>query len=261
MKPFFEERSGTVYTGRICRVPFPMHMHGDVELIFPLQGSANVTAGNARYDMYPGDCAVIFPMVIHSYNSTSEDLDGVCMIFPANTIPSYSGAFRDLRPDSALIRKGSYPDDLCRMVKQVSLLPADAPDELKKAYIHLALAYLFPALSLKPKGHEEERDTVRRVLEYLAQHYTEPVSLNSLSEDLQISVSHLSHIFSQQLNINFRKYINILRIDHAKQLLQTGMTLTDICFACGYEDGRTFRRAFSSLQGMSPAEYRKQIHT
>ena len=259
MQPFYEERSGTLYAGRICRAPFPLHMHRDVELIFPLQGSAELTIGNDRREMKAGDCAVIFPMVLHSYNSVSADWDGACMIFPATVIPAYSSAFRDLQPGNALIGKGAYPAALSGIIGQIPSLSPDAPDEMKKAYIHLALAYLFPALSLKPKGHEEERDTVQRVLEYLSRHYTEPVSLVSLSDGLKISVSHLSHIFSRQLNINFRKYINILRVDHAKQLLQTDMPLTEICAACGYEDDRTFRRAFTDLQGVSPSEYRKLL--
>lgn len=257
MKPFFEEHSGIVYTGPICRFPYPVHMHGTVEVICPSRGYVDLTIGNRRHIVHPGDCAVVFPMTVHGYNSMPEDLSGVCMIFPADTVPAFSALFQDMCPDCPLVPADRLPVALPDIISKIASLPNDAPDELKKAYIHLTLALILPSLSLKPNGPEEEKDTVRRVLEHLARHYTEPVSLNSLSEDLKISVSHLSHIFSQQLKINFRKYINILRIDRARQLLQTGMTLTEIGFACGFEDSRTFRRAFSSLQGMSPAEYRK----
>ena len=106
---------------------------------------------------------------------------------------------------------------------------------------------------------EKHVDTglTQQVLEYIAEHYREDITLESVARELGISRSHLSHIFSEQLNVNFRRYINTLRIDQASFLLQdTAMTVTEIGYACGYNNLRTFHRAFQNERGMQPGEFR-----
>jgi two-component system response regulator YesN len=73
-----------------------------------------------------------------------------------------------------------------------------------------------------------------------------------------ISQSHLSHLFSQRFHVNFRRFVNAIRVDRAKMLMRDPrMTLTSICYSCGYENIRTFRRAFVRESGMLPSEYQQ----
>ena len=81
-----------------------------------------------------------------------------------------------------------------------------------------------------------------------------------IAQALNISPSHLSHIISDQLKTNLRRMINGIRIGRAITLMrESHKTLTDICFECGYESTRTFRRAFVAETGMLPAEFLKKL--
>ena len=99
-----------------------------------------------------------------------------------------------------------------------------------------------------------------QVLQYISEHFTEPLTLETTARALGISRIHLSHIFSQQLKINFRQYINTLRIDRACALLRDpSYTISQIVYLCGYGNPRTFHRAFLSIHNMTPKEYRARF--
>jgi transcriptional regulator GlxA family with amidase domain len=58
--------------------------------------------------------------------------------------------------------------------------------------------------------------------------------------------------------MNFRKLINSLRVDHAKNLLiSQKFKMIDVAYECGFTGDRTFYRAFGEITGMSPTEYRR----
>ena len=99
-----------------------------------------------------------------------------------------------------------------------------------------------------------------QVLQYISEHFTEPLTLESTARALGISRIHLSHIFSQQLHINFRQYINTLRIDRAQTLLRDpAYSISQIAYQCGYGNQRTFHRAFLSQCGMTPNSFRAAL--
>ena len=94
----------------------------------------------------------------------------------------------------------------------------------------------------------------------------EPITLETVAHALGVSRIHLSHIFSQQLRINFRQYINALRIDRACFLLRNpSYSISEIAYLCGYGNPRTFHRAFLTQcevpvpnLDLLPADNRKQ---
>lgn len=99
-----------------------------------------------------------------------------------------------------------------------------------------------------------------QILHYISEHFTEPLTLESTAHALGISRIHLSHIFSQQLHVNFRQHISTLRIDRAcKHLRDPSNTVSQVAYLCGYSNPRTFHRAFLSQCGMPPKQYRARL--
>ena len=124
------------------------------------------------------------------------------------------------------------------------------------AYLHVVLAGLLHNLSYRPVYDYSEKELGHRIIHYISDHAFEEITLESASRALGISVSHLSHFFSGRLHTNFRRFINAIRIEKARALMQDpDMTLTEICGLCGYSDMRTFRRAFQAEMGCNPSEY------
>ena len=73
-----------------------------------------------------------------------------------------------------------------------------------------------------------------------------------------ISETHLRRIFKQDFNISPIKYINCLKLDKAKNMLQSSnYTINEIALSVGYDDPYYFSRVFKRETGLSPSEYKK----
>ena len=130
------------------------------------------------------------------------------------------------------------------------------------AYLHVLLAHVLDAMEFRPAEQMNEKGLADRVVKYIFDHACENITLTTAAHGLGISESHLSHLFSQQFHVNFRRFVNAIRIDRAKALMNDPhVTLTSVCYNCGFENMRTFRRAFVHETGMLPTAYLQELRT
>ena len=257
---FYEQRSENPFTGSICDHPFPSHVHDVAEIVCLLTGMLEMTVAGHRMTVRPGDVVVIFPHVPHSYDVVTEDATGLAMIFSPETIGEFAHAFRTMQPISPLLSRRERPPELGGIIRSIVKLSAEESSPLKLGYVHLFLSYLFTAVKLLPREKNAHTGLCYQVLQYISEHFAEPLSLETTAHALGISRIHLSHIFSQQLRINFRQYINTLRIDRACILLRNpNYSISQIAYQCGYGNPRTFHRAFLAQCGMPPNRYRARL--
>lgn len=103
-------------------------------------------------------------------------------------------------------------------------------------------------------------DSVEKAKEYLQEHFTEYISITKLSRELGISTSSLATIFKKQTGTTISVYIEIHRMEKAKELLSiTSLSIKEISYLCGYEDQNYFSRVFKKLVGISPKIFRETI--
>ena len=261
---FYETRANPqpddFFAGPICEYPFPTHVHDAVEILCLTEGNVGMTVSENEFTVEKGDIAVVFPSVPHSYESVSENASGLSVIFLPGLIQDYTNIFRTMLPASALLKKDELPDEINIIIQKFLSVPQTKEEYLKNALLHLFLAYLIPHLHLKVIDRHVDFGLSYQVFHYISEHFTEPVTLESTARALGISRIHLSHIFSQKLKINFRQYINTLRIDRACILLRDpAFSVSQIVYLCGYGNPRTFHRAFLAQMNMTPNRFRKKI--
>lgn len=213
-----------------------------------------------RYRLSKGDIIVAFPSVPHSYEYVSEDMDGLTLIFLPETISEFSSSFRTKLPVSPLLKSDEKPAEVDAVIQRMREISTLEESPLILAYLHLFLAHLFSLMTLQPITVRMQSNMAYNALHYISEHFTESLSLDSTARALGISRIHLSHIFSQQLHVNFRDYINTLRIDRACSLLHDPFySISQIAYLCGYGNPRTFHRAFLQKRGMPPNQFRAQL--
>ena len=77
-----------------------------------------------------------------------------------------------------------------------------------------------------------------------------------LAEIARVSPRHLSRLFQEELNTTPGKYVELIRVDKAKTLLDAGMSVTDAAAFSGFGTSESLRRAFVSHLSMPPSKYR-----
>ncbi|MDD4869010.1 MAG: PocR ligand-binding domain-containing protein [Kiritimatiellae bacterium] len=104
-----------------------------------------------------------------------------------------------------------------------------------------------------------ERVEIRRAREFVEQQIGNPsLHLRDAAKYAGLSHAHFSKVFHQVTGVNFTRYVQAQRITEAKRLLkETERTITDICFACGFNSLTHFNRVFRCFEHRSPRHYRQ----
>ena len=250
-----------LFVGPMTSSPFPLHVHESAELTCVLSGRCTMRIDGKTYHLKEGDLTLAFPLVTHSFDELSDDCRGFAAFFLPDTIAEFTSTFHTLLPDEPVISLSQLSDEVRSVIDTLMATPIEVPSPLRLAYLHLLLAHVLSAMRFHPTGTYHERGLAARAIQYIYEHACERITLDSAAYGLGISPSHLSHLFSQQFHINFRHFINAIRINRAiMQMRDPTVTLTQVCYSCGYENMRTFRRAFIQEIGILPSDYMRQLH-
>ncbi|MBA8794254.1 AraC family transcriptional regulator of arabinose operon [Friedmanniella endophytica] len=95
------------------------------------------------------------------------------------------------------------------------------------------------------------------VLELISTRLAEPLTVAGLAAAVGLSASRLTHLFSEQLGLSPRDFLEQQRMQAAAQLLRlTGRTVTEVAAAVGYDDPLYFSTRFRRFSGRSPSAFR-----
>ncbi|RRJ65091.1 DNA-binding response regulator [Paenibacillus oralis] len=130
----------------------------------------------------------------------------------------------------------------------------DAGEAIARLNGFLEEAEKLAAAKSQPAGD----GNMRKLLEYIDEHYGEPLTLSSLSRHFHFNPSYLSSYFSAHNAEGFSEYLNKIRINKAAELLRKGeLTIAEISGRVGYSDHSYFTKVFRKQTGMSPSQYRR----
>lgn len=121
---------------------------------------------------------------------------------------------------------------------------------------------LLCTLSILCKTSREEKQSdfsnnIIVIKQYVDMHYTDAeLNLENISKRFNYNYKYLSHSFKKMMKISFSEYITFLRLDHAKTLMDNGLTsVQEIAFSSGYKDPLYFSTVFKIKNGISPKAY------
>ena len=100
---------------------------------------------------------------------------------------------------------------------------------------------------------------VREAVTFIRFNIDQPLSLNHLADTLGVHPSYLSRTFKKALGMTLTDYINKLRIEEAKYMLDQGNeSVATIALSVGYNDPNYFSKVFTKLEHVTPKNYRKR---
>ena len=259
MHPFYEKENDgfDIFTARNRH--FPPHLHPFLECVYLQKGTLAIGQGTELFPMQAGDFALIFPNTIHHYQVFGDtDSRSVYLMID----PLSSGVFQESLLSFAAknpVIASSDVDPEIRHALREMIRAKQSPyrKELCQAYLQIILSRSFPLLELIDKELLGAQDLVYEVMEYMASHYKEEISLGSMAEALGISPYVLSRVFSGTFHSNFNTYLNEVRLKYAIKLLKySTLPITEVAMESGFSSLRTFNRFCQDKLRMTPREYR-----
>ncbi|MEA4890137.1 MAG: response regulator [Clostridiaceae bacterium] len=99
---------------------------------------------------------------------------------------------------------------------------------------------------------------ITEALRYIRNHYEKNITLNQVARQVNLSAGYFSNLFKKEVQENFVGYLNNLRIEQAKNLLQsTNLKAYEVAEKVGFTETTYFCKVFKKTTGMSPNEFRK----
>ena len=105
------------------------------------------------------------------------------------------------------------------------------------------------------RGYRKE---IRNAMDYMEKNLSREITLNEVAEYAGISPVYFSQLFKQQTGENFSEYLNKIRINKAKRLLEeTNLKIYEVAYSSGFNQPQYFIKIFKEMVGMTPLDYRK----
>ena len=107
-------------------------------------------------------------------------------------------------------------------------------------------------------SNEGQIQTIIGTKNYIENNYDKELNLDILSRIRFTSKFHLIRLFKKYYGQTPRQYLIQTRIEQSKSYLKQGMSVTETCFAVGFESLGSFSSLFKMKTGKSPSEYQKE---
>ena len=158
-----------------------------------------------------------------------------------------------------------YPDgcvileEALRSLSREEAAGSGVAPEAASAAAYWVLTRFYAAAMTAVQQTEKLPQVVETALKVLQQDFAFLDGIGDLAQRLEVSQEYLTRAFRDHVGMTPGKYLNQVRIEHAKLLLQRGShSVAFVADACGFANGNYFARVFRSMVGVSPSDYAKE---
>lgn len=247
------------------------HFHDNYEIYYLIYGERNYLIGDRTYKVSPGDLVFIRPNEIHRTTNTSVPFHER---FSFNFNKPFLGQdavwledeHSPFITDTHLI---SLPIHVQKKVEE--LLNRMVSEYLKrdKGFETMIRAALIELLIISSRCNREmvnkpfefassTHQKISEIVQYINEHYEQPLTLESLAAHFYISPYYLSRLFKKTTGFTYVEYVMTARIKAAQRLLrETKWKVSRIMQDVGFRDTAHFGKVFKKLSNCTPLQYRK----
>ena len=248
------------------------HAHDDSwELSYVITGKGTRIVGDSEEPFAEGDMVLIPPGIPHVWNFNQEVTDRGGMIENmtiiirkdfltkvAEALPGFAGHIMRFQAiEGAVSFYGDKVEEISSLLKSMRTENTDDRELSVLKIIRLASEEKGCVI-----GHYTKPDiTAQRLSKisvYTVCNFARNITLDEVASYSGMNRSAFCTFFRKQMGKTYFNYLNEIRVEEAARLLSKGgMSITDVCYACGFNDIAYFSRTFRRLKGCPPSVYTK----
>lgn len=270
-----EQESFKVWTHGYPYETVRWHFHPEYELNLVTHTSGRFYVGDQTGTFAPGQLYMVGPNVPHNWISEVPDHQPVperCVVLQFSHKSMLGGmeAFPELGQIERLLKDAQRGIQFSAATSAKAeplmrdLLHVKGFQRVQKFLTLLEIltsatdSTLLASPSFQPDTQDYQSSTINQVLSYLADHLDEQLSESDMARYAGMEPSAFSRFFRRHTDVPFIQYLNRLRINKACEMLISSDTpVTDICYACGFNNVSNFNRQFLSQKNMPPSRFRR----
>lgn len=246
--------------------------------IYCLEGQGEIIIRGRRSILSTGQMVLLYPHEPHSYHAVTPEwrvhiigFSGSCCMEILKTFKMCeSGIYHFNDPDifysyfeKIMEIEGQAAEEQYR--KRGKRQRSNSPFlvELSKICYDFLLDLSLSAQFVSSSSPTPESETVKSLIDYMSEHYSEPITLDDLAGQVQLSRSYISDLFRKETQQTIIQYLTNLRISQARIMLigYPELRASEIGRRCGFENPSYFGETFKRIVGMTPIAYRTGQYT
>ena len=250
-------RDGAVKDEAACE----NHCHPFYEIIMVMSGEISINIENRSFSAGGGGFAIIEPGAYHSVVARDEsEYRRIALLFEEFVIPD---GVKRVFADRARRYPVGYHRDAAALLSRLSVAMRGEGDEIDDyseliRAIIVEIFYLVCSESVEYSEGENNR-SLQLMLDYIAEHITEKISLDDVAAAALVSKFAVCHIFKSRMHTTFKQYVLQKKISHAAHLIQNGMTAGDAAKTVGYDNYAGFYKVYKKFLLKAPSEKKNRI--
>ncbi|ANW97228.1 hypothetical protein AXE80_13420 [Wenyingzhuangia fucanilytica] len=251
----------------------PWHFHTEYELTYINKGYGTRFVGTNSELFKEGDLVLIGSLVPHYWRCDNdfyhqENLKSHSIVIQFKPELFFNNPLPEMKNIHLLLKKSAsgiqfkkskkYKDDFFELLQKGGL---EQLFLLYKLLDKLSLDKNQKTLSITQDSQlyqAKDSKIFQEVINYIFANLNNDISLETISNKVHMSTPAFCRYFKSRTKKTFTEYVNNLRvIQAAKLLIETDLSISQICFDCGYNSLSYFNRQFKKYKKMGPKEYKK----
>lgn len=251
------------------------HWHGQIEVNIPLGDDVEYIVNGTPIIIKSGTIGVFWATVPHRLTNPGHNHNMGIINIPIHHFMSWAlnRDFVSQITHGSVLRSSSSSliseFEICRWIEEMN-----HPSECRQQLAIDEIGLMLKRVSLdgwdQLVADRQERSTkkgvskhsqfyVRQVLEFIATHYNQPLTINDIAEHIGLHTNYMMNLFQRTMHMTIKQYITSLRIHHARALLSdTDRTILDISLTVGFNSSSRFYETFKNYIGITPKQYRNK---
>lgn len=132
--------------------------------------------------------------------------------------------------------------------------------EVLRTYMHQMVTAVCEDVHTREDVKRDDKKFGTQVMDYVNENYWNPdLNISITALHFGITPSYLSVLFKEQTGLNLLEYINHIRIEKVKELLEEDYSLTEICSKTGFRSSGALIRVFKKETGITPGQMKKLL--
>ena len=236
-----------------------LHTHDFYEILLMLHGEAEQLINGRTCRLIYGQGCVLCPGASHRFLEQSPDAEVLALSVECTEFLRFAKAFALPELEKEAVLFFSAEPELDALLHRVQTCETAASAERLFACRSLFAQCVFSFGNFQRK---ESEDRFTRLLREVAKPETLRAGMPALRRLFGYSQAQLIRIFRQKCGKTPHQVLFALRMDYAYRLLaQNGLSVEQVCEACGFASLSHFCKAFTETFSVSPAVLRKSFRT
>lgn len=246
----------------------PEHWHQGIELNYLIKGKyLRFALEGQTYHFNSGDIWLVNRRQISASGEAGEwEYEGLIIDddFLLSQYPSSINWNLNLLGQKSTKKQRAYNE----LVKEIVALGRLCRKPLTDARRFIVLSHLMKIIVLLDQNFNNKEQIVQspnlalgdEIIKYINEHFQEDIQVGDIAQKFNISHVTLNRQLKQTNNLSMGKYIKLVRLMHARELLlNTNKSIELVAYESGFSNTRVLNRNFKSWKYKTPTEYRNEF--